>query len=407
MSSLDEEKFLRGHLGFRGGKSAYEIALEMGFEGTKDEWLDWIYNYCETELENRELQQVTTNKNDIATLVERFEQQLENMTLDDPSSAEIVDARGTFNLLKDRLKNIEDIKSDKCVNITQANTDLNDYIDEGLYFFDASYTPINIPEGVNGWLKVINKDISVKSIIKQIWYRYGTANVNDFEIYVRTYHGLEETWSNWVKILSQKDYLNLMGEIDLRLKRISNNLEFGNDLYQMPNNSYANYNTNTLNKPPASAFCDYGTVMKIQSASGYHLVLFGNLTIKGNDIAINSYINNSWTGWRYCGKPEYLHPNKLTLQATGLNGSCDINIRAYGNVITYYIKATCTSGQYALFSTNAGFIPEAYRPSVQPVQAESGDNYFSIDPNGSVDGTLVVGGASTPYTKYFCVTFVQ
>lgn len=38
--------------------------------------------------------------------------------------------------------------------------------------------------------------------IKQIWYRHGTANSNDYETYVRTYSG---TWSNWVKLLNDKE----------------------------------------------------------------------------------------------------------------------------------------------------------------------------------------------------------
>ena len=38
--------------------------------------------------------------------------------------------------------------------------------------------------------------------IKQIWYRHGTANSNDYETYVRTLAG---TWSNWVKLLNDKE----------------------------------------------------------------------------------------------------------------------------------------------------------------------------------------------------------
>ena len=71
--------------------------------------------------------------------------------------------------------------------------DLNNYVDTGVWYFNSSHTPLNLPSGnVNGWLVVLRAD---SGAIKQFWLRYGTLNTNDFSTYVRTSNGT--TWSAW------------------------------------------------------------------------------------------------------------------------------------------------------------------------------------------------------------------
>lgn len=96
-----------------------------------------------------------------------------------------------------KLKNGDKISSASIATtiVTASNVNLNNYVETGLYYFPAGGTITNVPAGVNGWLLVINS-ASVGGI-KQIWFRHGTANTNDFETYVRT---LANTWSNWKKI---------------------------------------------------------------------------------------------------------------------------------------------------------------------------------------------------------------
>ena len=78
-------------------------------------------------------------------------------------------------------------------NITQAGTDLNDYVESGIYFFaSSSVAPTNIPAGSNGWLVVIKGDNNVHT--KQIWYRYGSTN-NHHQTFVRT--NMNGVWKNW------------------------------------------------------------------------------------------------------------------------------------------------------------------------------------------------------------------
>lgn len=93
--------------------------------------------------------------------------------------------------------------------IETAGTNLNDYTDEGTYFFSASYTPSNAPSGVvNGWLKVIKGSTNW---IKQIWYRAGTANSNDYNTYVRTYTSAG-VWSNWKRLVAEDEMYFMSGE---------------------------------------------------------------------------------------------------------------------------------------------------------------------------------------------------
>lgn len=76
--------------------------------------------------------------------------------------------------------------------VSEAGTDLNDYLTTGVYFFGGDYTPLNIPAGANGWLEVIG---STDNRVKQTWYRCGTITTNDFMTYTRTY--IAGTWGEW------------------------------------------------------------------------------------------------------------------------------------------------------------------------------------------------------------------
>lgn len=83
----------------------------------------------------------------------------------------------------------------KVINVVVANTDLDDYKEDGEFYFGVDYTPTNIPVGVNGWLKVVTGVQQGYNIVKQIWYRHGTPNSNDYETYVRTFSS--NIWSSW------------------------------------------------------------------------------------------------------------------------------------------------------------------------------------------------------------------
>lgn len=73
--------------------------------------------------------------------------------------------------------------------------DLNNYINNGTYYFYSDHTPANAPSGVvNGTLVVMATSTTT---LKQLWFRTGTVNTNDHQTYVRTCNG--GNWSNWHK----------------------------------------------------------------------------------------------------------------------------------------------------------------------------------------------------------------
>lgn len=82
----------------------------------------------------------------------------------------------------------------KAINVTTTGTNLNDYKTPGFYYFSANYPPTNVPTGTNGWLVVLTSNFST---IKQLWFRQGTADSNDFETYVRMISG--STVGKWHK----------------------------------------------------------------------------------------------------------------------------------------------------------------------------------------------------------------
>lgn len=105
-----------------------------------------------------------------------------------------------------------DILNDKVIirDVTTANTDLDTYLDQGIYTFASAYAPTNAPSGnTNGWLFVIpwNKTGSVATI-KQIWMRHGAVSSNDHETYIRTRIASQNTWSSWAKAITTKDLQN-------------------------------------------------------------------------------------------------------------------------------------------------------------------------------------------------------
>lgn len=92
--------------------------------------------------------------------------------------------------------------------VTETGTNLNDYDENGLFFFASSYTPTNIPAGSNGWLKVMR---GASLYTKQIWYRAGTINSNDYKTYIRTRDSSGE-WSSWKELIVEDNLYYKAGD---------------------------------------------------------------------------------------------------------------------------------------------------------------------------------------------------
>ena len=102
-------------------------------------------------------------------------------------------------------------------NILTTGTDCNNYILSGCYYFDEERTPTNAPPGVvNGWLNVMSEqplnEGRGSGFVKQIWYRAGTPNSNDFQTYVRTANVGVTGWSAWRKLVVEDDIYYSAGE---------------------------------------------------------------------------------------------------------------------------------------------------------------------------------------------------
>ena len=119
---------------------------------------------------------------------------------------------GGLDILNNRVTQVYNTlnnnKISKTTFVTTANTDLNDYKDEGTYYFETGFVPTNIPAGANGYLQVFNRGQD-KAFVKQIWYRQGTPGANDMETYVRTYG--TNGWGTWTKYTTMKDFAILTG----------------------------------------------------------------------------------------------------------------------------------------------------------------------------------------------------
>ena len=100
--------------------------------------------------------------------------------------------------------------SKKVIRVTTVGTNLDDYKEDGIYYFDSSVTPDGIPIGVNGWLVVMGA--GGLQNYKQIWLRMGTPNNNDHQVFIRTWGNIEgvPSWGNWTnpfsKLTENADY---------------------------------------------------------------------------------------------------------------------------------------------------------------------------------------------------------
>lgn len=60
----------------------------------------------------------------------------------------------------------------------------------------------HFPSGVsNGWLQIY----AFNGEVKQLLYRFGTANTNDYQIFVRTFYTPSQSWSNWTRLITNSD----------------------------------------------------------------------------------------------------------------------------------------------------------------------------------------------------------
>ena len=93
-------------------------------------------------------------------------------------------------------------------NITsfEANTNIDDYTESGIYFFNYARRPSGLPEIVNGngWCLVLNDGSIDSQYIKQIWISMGSNKTHDnrLPICMRGKFG-NNGWSDWSMLYSK------------------------------------------------------------------------------------------------------------------------------------------------------------------------------------------------------------
>lgn len=202
--------------------------------------------------------------------------------------------------------------------VTTANTNLNDYTENGEYYFDVDRAPINRPTGSNGWLKVINQ--TKNGAIKQLWFRQGTANANDYETYVRTLTG---TWSDWKQYTVDRG----TGRLAKATQRTSNKwMKICNVKYRIHSAGeffYVKifigdgYNGNSNQNAYIDLICQLSANTASVSTEGrfgckgiLHPLLTG-FTSNNTQIKIIANSNVDYDIWFYTSKTEYCYPNYI------------------------------------------------------------------------------------------------
>lgn len=155
--------------------------------------------YVKTEWKDRVVQYLNRYQDQDGNLVTLTQQPGQIAQTGTPVNAE------NLNKIEDGIAAMcEELNKPKLTIITEANTNCDDYVEDGDYSFELEYTPVGAPFGaVNGKLKV--RHITADTI-RQTWYRKGTANVNDQELGYRSKIG--NVWSNWQRNLTSKEVVN-------------------------------------------------------------------------------------------------------------------------------------------------------------------------------------------------------
>lgn len=191
------------------------------------------------------------------------------------------------------------------VTIITDDVNLNGVKKTGLYYFGVGHTYTNIPAGVNGWLRVMGGS-SVAGAVKQIWYRHGTADTNDYETYVRTCAD-GTNWSNWTLFFTNK---NTSGT--------------------------PTYNTTYLNNVKRNAYVKNGNVVQLTFIGYISQAIPNGTTILSN---IPSSAINGLRLITYTGSGEY---SKTAIGGNAYFGENTTYIKSFGEVASKWLHIDLT-----------------------------------------------------------------
>ena len=211
-----------------------------------------------------------------------------------------------------------------CKNVLTTGENLDDYIYSGTYTFGGTYTPENIPAGVNGWLVVLRWSCSDENAtVKQFWFRHGTVGANDFEIYVRTKVG-SAAFGSWSKIYTTSNPPTA-AEVGAISKDLQMTADDG-DVYVSWSNQDVVSKITALKKGMYTAYAQSGTTNNPKTTEGWRFLIHKTTDTVGWVQAFGSsgsvYVGNvdsdGWKGWKcvYDADPSPLWTGKLYMSGS-------------------------------------------------------------------------------------------
>lgn len=211
-----------------------------------------------------------------------------------------------------------------CKNVLTTGENLDDYIYSGTYTFGGTYTPENIPAGVNGWLVVLRWSCSDENAtVKQFWFRHGTVGANDFEIYVRTKVG-SAAFGSWSKIYTTSNPPTA-AEVGAISKDLQMTADDG-DVYVIWSNQNVVSKITALKKGMYTAYAQPGTTNNPKTTEGWRFLIHKTTDTVGWVQAFGSsgsvYVGNvdsdGWKGWKcvYDADPSPLWTGKLYMSGS-------------------------------------------------------------------------------------------
>ena len=167
---------------------------------------DTLYNVLNQDLDNlrARIEGIYTELKSQDSALEKRISTLETKTNSNTSQFDsYYDQREIDNMIRQLYDKFKVVIVSAATDSAGRAQDVNNYLSSGMYFFTQSAHAVHMPPGcVNGILHVIDCG---NGIFKQIFYRYGTINSTDHQMYIRTKGS--NVWSDWVKVLTSKDIL--------------------------------------------------------------------------------------------------------------------------------------------------------------------------------------------------------
>lgn len=269
------------------------------------------------------------------------------------------------------------------VTAISTSGDLNDYKTSGFYYFPSTQT--NIPAGSNGWLLVIGAGADER--IKQIWFRYGTNNSNDYQTYVRTYSNGSNDWSDWRKFIVSDDLeaRNILGTTET--------IDFDTDKSPLVYFDYAN---STGTKP---SFTTNGYLLNIYRSTSYQVQVAFQRDLS-DGVYMRAKSGGTWGSWElaqgYDGRFYKFTANADTAYNTVADLVTLATSHATNDIFIHRLGADLLSSMTGSTTTLGG--------SCLLMKASSSNAYYlAWNRNVIGIGNLNLGGSGLNYVKKILV----